>query len=831
MSRPVYQQERSTSPTRPVELDLGLYREIFTHSKEAIAIISPEGRYLEQNGAHFNLLHYTDDELKGATPAIHLGEGTFQTIAQQLATTGQYSGEVVSITREGEERNLELSAFAMRNSLGEPLCYVGIKRDITERKRAEAALHQSQQELADFFDNAPIGLHWVGDDGTILRANQSELDLLGYSHDEYVGRNIRDFHCDVEVIEDILNRLANGEVLQDYEARLRCKDGSIRNVRINSSVYRENGTFIHTRCFTYDITDRKLTEKRLALQYAVSKILSRSIDFVDGTHDILQTVCESLGWQVGILWSVDYQAGVLRYVDIWYETSIEVNEFEAASRKRTFEKDVGLPGRVWSTAKSAWIPNVVRDNNFPRATAAAASGLRAAFGFPILLGEEVVGVMEFFSREIRQPDELLLNIIGSLSSQIGQFHELRRAEEKLAQLLVSERSARADSEKANRLKDEFLATLSHELRTPLNAVVGWSRILKSGRLDEESKNHALEVIERNAWAQKQIIEDILDVSRVITGKLQLNFGPVNLATVADAALDALRPAFEAKQIQVESEYQPDLRTIHGDADRLQQVIWNLLSNASKFTPAGGSVRLTISEENGSAQIQVSDSGPGVASDFLPHVFERFTQADGSTTRTHGGLGLGLAIVRHLVELHGGLISADNAGTGGAVFTVTLPIPAVELSKPTETIAQEKLPDITPEILDLADLRILVVEDDIDALDLITLELTDHGALVTAAKSAPDALNLINSTHFDLLISDIGLPETDGYKLIQQIRSRKNKNGDSVPAIALTAYARTADRIRAIAAGYNTHIAKPVETHELVSVVKCLTGRYGNRDEG
>lgn len=831
MSRPVYQHERATSPTRPVELDLGLYREIFTHSKEAIAIISPEGRYLEQNGAHFNLLHYTDDELKGATPAIHLGEGTFQMISQQLATTGQYSGEVVSTTREGEERNIELSAFAMRNSLGEPLCYIGIKRDITERKRAEAALRQSEQELADFFDNAPIGLHWVGNDGTILRANQSELDLLGYSHDEYVGRNIRDFHCDQEVIEDILNRLTNGEVLHDYEARLCCKDGSIRNVRINSSVYRNNGTFIHTRCFTHDITDRKLTEKRLALQYAVSKILSRSIDFVDGTHDILQTVCESLGWQVGVLWSVDYQDGVLRYVDIWYETSIEVNEFEAASRKRTFEKGVGLPGRVWSTAKPAWIPNLVRDSNFPRATAAATSGLRGAFGFPILLGEEVVGVMEFFSREIRQPDEQLLNIIGSLSSQIGQFHELRRAEEKLAQLLVSERSARADSEKANRLKDEFLATLSHELRTPLNAVVGWSRMLKSGRLDEDSKNHALDVIERNAWAQKQIIEDILDVSRVITGKLQLNFGQVNLATVADVALDAVRPAFEAKQISVESEYQPDLRTIHGDADRLQQVIWNLLSNASKFTPAGGNVRLTISEENGSAQIQVSDTGPGLTSEFLPHVFERFTQADGSTTRAHGGLGLGLAIVRHLVELHGGIISADNAGTGGAVFTVTLPIPSVELSKPMETIAEEKLPDITPEILDLADLRILVVEDDRDALDLITLELTDHGALVTGTKSAADALDLINTTHFDLLISDIGLPETDGYKLIQQIRSRKNKNGDSVPAIALTAYARTADRIRAIAAGYNTHIAKPVETHELVSVVKYLTGRYENKDEG
>ena len=826
MSRPVYQQERAIPTTRPIELDLGLYREIFTHSKEAIAIISPEGYYLEQNGAHYNLLHYTDDELKGATPAIHFGEETFQAITEQLAATGQYSGEVVSTTREGEKRNIELSAFVVRNGLGEPVCYVGIQRDITERKRAEAALRRSEQELADFFDTAPIGLHWLANDGTILRVNQSELDLLGYSRDEYVGRNVREFHCDQEVIDDILNRLANGEVLHDYEVRLRCKDGSIRNVRINSSVYRDNERFVHTRCFTHDITDRKLIEKRLALQYAVSKIVSRSIDFVDGTHEILQTVCESLGWQVGVLWTVDYQAGVVRYVDIWHDASLDVKEFEAESRKRTFEKSVGLPGRIWSTTKPAWIPNVARDDNFPRAAAAASSGLRGAFGFPILLGEEVVGIMEFFSREIRQPDEQLLSIIGSLSSQIGQFHELKRAEEKLAQLLISERSARADSEKASRLKDEFLATLSHELRTPLNAVVGWSRILKSGRLDDESKNHALDVIERNAWAQKQIIEDILDVSRVITGKLQLNFAIVNLSTVATAALDAVRPAFEAKQIAVESEYQSDLRPIHGDADRLQQVIWNLLSNASKFTPAGGTVRLTITEQNGSAKIQVSDTGPGVSSEFLPHVFERFTQADGSTTRTHGGLGLGLAIVRHLVELHGGLIAVDNAGTGGAVFTVTLPIPSLDVSAAVETAREEKSTDVQPETLDLADLRILVVEDDLDALDLITLELTGHGATVTGASSSAEALNLISGSHFDLLISDIGLPETDGYQLIQQIRSRRKRNGDSIPAIALTGYARTQDRIRAIAAGYNAHIAKPVENHELVSVVKCLTDRYG-----
>ena len=341
-----------------------------------------------------------------------------------------------------------------------------------------------------------------------------------------------------------------------------------------------------------------------------------------------------------------------------------------------------------------------------------------------------------------------------------------------------------------------------------------------------SKSHALDVVERNAWSQKQIIEDILDVSRVITGKLQLNFGPISLTSVVDAALDAVRPALEAKQIKIETEYQDNLRVIQGDSDRLQQVVWNLLSNASKFTPAGGMIRLTVTEEAGFAQIKVADTGPGVAPEFLPHVFERFRQADGSTTRTHGGLGLGLAIVRHLVELHGGVISAKNAeNETGAIFIVKLPLPSGELSlKPP---SDDQATNIEPEILDLVNLRILVVEDDADALDLITLELTDHGAMVTGVETAAEALDLLKREHFDLLISDIGLPETDGYRLIKQVRTQVDKNGDSVPAIALTAYARTQDRIRAIAAGYNTHIAKPVETHELVTVVKCLTGRLGS----
>jgi PAS domain S-box-containing protein len=522
----------SEPAARPVELHSDLYREIFAHSREAIAIIDPDGYYLRQNGAHFTMLGYADDDLEGKTPAIYLGEETFQKILSELVKKGDYAGETICRTKSGEERTIELSVFTMRSGLGEPQCYVSIKRDITARKKTE---------------------------------------------------------------------------------------------------------------------------------------------------------------------------------------------------------------------------------------------------------------------------------------------------EKLAQLLVRERAARADAEKANRLKDEFLATLSHELRTPLNAVIGWSRILKAGRLDNESSTHAIEVIERNAWAQKQIIEDILDVSRVITGKLQLHLGPVDLISVVMAALDAVRPALEAKDIRIETQFHEGLKVIAGDVDRLQQVVWNLLSNASKFTPVGGTVGVQVSQDETYLQIQVRDTGPGIAADFLPHVFERFRQADGSTTRTHGGLGLGLAIVRHLVELHGGMIAAENSESG-AVFTVRLPLPSSELSLERVPAPARVEQDVT--IVDLKDVRILVVEDELDALDLLTIDLTAHGAKVRGAASATEAIELLRTEQFDLLISDIGMADTDGYNLIRQVRKQESDNGEHIPAIALTAYARTQDRIRALTAGYNTHVAKPVEIKELVTVVKCLIGKIG-----
>jgi PAS domain S-box-containing protein len=802
-----------------------LYREIFNHSNEPIAIISPEGHYLDQNTAHRDLLGYSDEELLGQTPAEYMGREAFENIISELDQHGVYRGEVESLTKTGEIRNVEISAFTTRDKSNTPICYVAIKRDVTERKRAEEALRQSEAELTDFFENATVGLHWVGDDGTVLRVNRAELDLLGYTREEYVGRNIADFHVDQEAIEDILSRLQAGEVLSDYSARLRCKDGSIKHVRINSSVFREQGRFIHTRCFTRDITNRRQTRRRLALQYEVTRILSESVDFLESARKILQGTCKGLEWDAGGLWTIDQDAQVLRCVDFYTTSPATTGEFEKSSRGIVFKRGEGLPGRIWEKGAPARIDYIAEDPNFPRAAVAQQAGITSAFGFPILLGDEVLGVLDFFSKEIREPNDELLQLAASIGGQIGQFTKRKRAEDERAELFGRERAARDDAEMANRLKDEFLATLSHELRTPLNAVVGWSRMLKSGRLDEDTAARALEVIERNALSQKQIIEDILDVSRVITGKLHLNLGPVDLVALVDSALDAVRPALEAKAINIETIIAAGLWVVPGDADRLQQVVWNLLANAAKFTPSGGKVEVRLSHDDAHVQIQVSDSGPGIDPAFLPHVFERFRQADGTTTRTHGGLGLGLAIVRHLVELHGGIITAENrTDEPGASFTLKLRLPTGKVIPDAIYGAVTAFKDSESEPPSLDNLRILVVDDERDTLDLLTMDLIQYGARVTGVTSAAEALSLLEQTRFDLLISDLAMPETDGYALIQQVRKRESGRKKRLPAVALTAYARAQDRMRAIMAGYNTHVAKPVEANELVTVVASLSGR-------
>jgi len=396
------------------------------------------------------------------------------------------------------------------------------------------------------------------------------------------------------------------------------------------------------------------------------------------------------------------------------------------------------------------------------------------------------------------------------------------------QALKREKEARMEAEAANRVKDEFLSTLSHELRTPLTAIMGWADLLLNDEVEADKERQAIETIFRNANSQCQLINDLLEVSRIITGKLRLEFVPCELDSVIEAAAQSIRPTAEAKGVRLQVLLEPSVGPVFGDRERLQQIVWNLLSNGVKFTRKGGLVQVTLQRINSHVEIVVNDTGIGISPEFLPHVFDRFRQADGSTTRIYGGLGLGLAIVRHLVELHGGTAVADSAGDDqGATFTIRLPAMIEnEHPRPEEfkqpALAEVEARDRKPSSLN--GLRVLVVDDEIDARTLLTMMLEKCGAQVVAVGSSREGLESIESWLPDVLIADIGMPVEDGYGMIRKIRKLPKKKGGHTPALALTAYARTEDRVRALSEGYQVHLAKPVDRYELAAVVASLGHR-------
>jgi PAS domain S-box-containing protein len=418
--------------------------------------------------------------------------------------------------------------------------------------------------------------------------------------------------------------------------------------------------------------------------------------------------------------------------------------------------------------------------------------------------------------------------------------ERKRMELEREQLLAAAQAAQKEAEQANRLKDEFLATASHELRTPLTAVVGWSRMLRTGKLDAENSARAVESIERNATLQTKLIDDLLDVSRIITGKLTLDRRPLEIAHVVSDAVNTVRPAADAKNIAIETSFDAEAEPVLGDANRLQQVLWNLLSNAVKFTPKNGRIEVALQRVNSEVQVSVGDSGEGISSEFLPYVFDRFSQGDGKSTRSHTGLGLGLAIVRQLVELHGGTVKAHSDGPGrGATFKLRLPVLSINLvpgsksalSDSTLTGARvtDGLSIECPPRLD--GVRVLVVDDDSDTRQMLKAVLSECHADVITAASVAEAIKEIEQRKPDVLVSDLGMPEQDGYELIKQVRNTESAdNAARVPALALTAYAKAEDRVRALAGGYQVHLAKPVEPAEFVLVVANLAGR-GSADSG
>ncbi|MBD1893619.1 response regulator [Coleofasciculus sp. FACHB-129] len=440
-------------------------------------------------------------------------------------------------------------------------------------------------------------------------------------------------------------------------------------------------------------------------------------------------------------------------------------------------------------------------------------------------------------------------IVTSLRDESGQvqglakimrdFTDRKQAEEERTRLLARAQEARTQAESANRMKDEFLATLSHELRSPLNAMLGWTSLLRTRKFDAATTARAIETIERNAKAQARLIEDLLDVSRIIRGQLRLTVRSMELIPVIESAINTVRPAADAKNIQVHLLVDTFVGLISGDPDRLQQIIWNLLTNAIKFTPEGGRVEVYLQGDRSHAEISVRDTGEGISAEFLPYVFDRFRQADNSITRSYTGLGLGLAIVRHLVELHGGTVRAESLGAGqGSTFIVKLPLitsaDAKKRAEEAESLCSsqssapnpQESPRPTVWESPLDGLQILVVDDEADARELLKSILEQYGAEAIPAASAEEAIATIQQSKPDLLISDIGMPNEDGYSLIRRVRALEAEKGQ-IPSVALTAYVRADDQKAALSAGFQSHVAKPIDPTELIAVVASLVGRTGN----
>lgn len=583
---------------------------------------------------------------------------------------------------------------------------------------------------------------------------------------------------------------------------------------------------------TRDVTDLKEIEERS--QFIIS--LDEVVRPLETPEEITQTLARLLGEYIG--------ADRCAYAEV----EADENHFHIPGDYTRGEMH-SIVGDYTMSDFGAEVLRLMRENkpyvvhdvdNDPQVTpddlaAYRQTGIQAVICVPLHKNGRFAACMAVHQKEPRNWTIDEVELVRFVANRFWESIERSRVLKSLNESLNREQEERQNAENANRVKDEFLATVSHELRTPLNAILGWSSMLRGGRLKPDDAQRAVETVERSARSQSQLIDDLLDISRIITGKLRLEISSVELTDVINAAIDSLRPAAEAKGIRLQKILDSETGTISGDTSRLQQVVWNLISNAVKFTPRDGRVQIRLVRINSHVEIIVSDTGKGIEPEFLPYVFDRFRQADQTTTRQHGGLGLGLSIVRQLVEMHGGTVHAESDGEGsGATFIVKLPrmiaaYPAAgntgELVKPPE-IAELPEVDNKPK---LGGLHVLIVDDEADSHDLLRVILEHAGATVEASSSAADALKKLGQNRFDILVSDIGMPDEDGYDLIKKVRRLVSNKNKRIPAVALTAYTRTEDRVRALDAGFQTHIAKPVEPVELIAVIVSLAKGLGEND--
>ena len=707
------------------------------------------------------------------------------------------TGEPIRFVEGAEGMGRVFDAYAFRIGSAEHPQVGVIFQDITERRRTEAELARLSEQRRIALDSAQLG--WWHND---LVTGQVEWDERSR---ELYGHSTRQ-HTFEEVMtmihpEDLPARTVAYEAALDpndprpyfIEYRVTAADGSMRWLQIKGrATFAGEGAA--RRAVSMDGTVADVTANKAA-QAALHESEAKFRQLAD--------VMPQIVWAAG-------PDGVLNYTNRrWYEfiQKSEGEFFPADWGERVHPDD--LPGAV-----ALW-------------SGCLASGDPYTTEFRIEDGDGKYHWFLVRALPVRAENGTITRWYGTCTDIDTQ----RAMLEQNAQLLESERSARSEAERTSQMKDEFLATLSHELRTPLNAILGWTQVLRDDPANTEDINAGLLTIERNARAQTQIIEDLLDMSKIISGKVRLDVQRLDLDQVVAASVETMRPAATAKGIRLQALIDPQARMISGDPNRLQQVFWNLLSNAIKFTPKGGKVQVILERVNSHLEVSVSDSGEGIASEFLPQVFGRFQQADASTTRKHGGLGLGLAIVKQLVELHGGSIQAESAGLGqGATFRVALPLSAAQ-PVPGASEPERQHPQaggtfiaIPSDLLHLSGVKVLVVDDEADARELVKRLLVDREAIVETADSVAAALELVQSQRPDVLVSDIGMPGEDGYALIRKVRSLPPEKGGNTPAVALTAYARPEDRFKVILAGFQMHLAKPVEAAELLAQVASLAGR-------
>ncbi|WP_445638313.1 histidine kinase [Nostoc sp. DSM 114161] len=763
---------------------------IWTEEMEALFGLAPgsfEGSY-----EHWLKRLHPDDRSKA-----HLA-------AQRTVTQGaDFDTQWRIILPDGRIRWIAAKAKIFADE-GQANRLIGVNMDITEYKEVQQELQQTLQTLSTLIQASPLPIVVVETDTTVKLWNAAAEQLFGWSEAELLGRQLPIVPEEkLQEFDQLREAVTKGEVFFGVET-YRCKrDGS--NVFLNISVaplYDECGNVNAILLILQDITQRK--QAQAALQDSEERLRLALVAGNQGLYDLnLQTGAAIVNPEYAQM--------------LGYEPD-EFQETNAKLRDRLHLDDAAAVSQAYDDCMAGKLDEY-----------------RVEFRQRTQAGDWkwILSVGKIVSWDSEGKPLRMLGTHTDISDR-------KRAEAEREQLLLREQAAREQAEAANRIKDEFLAILSHELRTPLNPILGWAKLLRNSNLDEQKTAYALETIERNAQLQTQLIGDLLDVSRILQGKLSFDIAPVNLETTILAAIDTVRLAAQAKSIDLQfsiidlglenpdissnskqcsnlkSEIQNHKFQVAGDTARLQQIVWNLLSNAVKFSDVGGSVEIRLERVATQAQIVVSDTGRGINPEFLPYIFDYFRQADAATTRKFGGLGLGLAIVRHLTELHGGMVTAHSLGEGhGATFTVRIPL--IKTALADNQLNSDSSLDVSA-ALSLADMQILMVDDDADTRDYISFLLEQAGAKVTLAASAHEALQLLIQSPPDILVSDVGMPDMDGYMLMRQVRNLPPERGGNIKAIALTAYAGEMNRQLAIAAGFGKHIAKPVVPQELITAI-------------